>query len=60
MTSHIDDKGQVWERYDVVFVGDDGKFRIQIFATSFLHAELLLEDLKRTGHIAGKDEAHEV
>lgn len=45
--------GRKWYLFSVCFDGDDGKFSIPLYATSWEHAAALLTDLRETAVLDG-------
>lgn len=45
--------GQVWAPYRVTYELNGIEFDARLQATSFAHAEQMLEDLKKTGEVVG-------
>lgn len=52
--------GVKWYPFNLEFTGVDGTFHVTLYAVSDLHAECLLEDLKRTGTIVSRVVAKEL
>ncbi len=53
-------EGVEWYPFNLAFKSDEGDFEVTLYAVSFLHAECLLEDLKRTGKIVSQTIAREL
>jgi hypothetical protein len=48
-----DDKGNAWKPFIAGFITDEGLRTCIIYAISAEHAELVIEDLRRTARLVG-------
>ncbi len=46
--------GRTWRLFDVLYSTADGEFSTYIYALSFEHAELLIEELRQTARLGGQ------
>ena len=53
-TSWTDEKGFEWKPYSIEFESADGTFCFEIWAISFEHAELLIQDIRQTAKLSGE------
>jgi hypothetical protein len=49
-----DSKGRVWKPFDVHYETSDGTFSFVVMALSHLHAEEILEDIRRNAWVSGE------
>ena len=52
LVSEVD--GKRWNLYGVEYENSDGKYSFYLYAISFEHAELLLQDIKDTAKVYGQ------
>jgi hypothetical protein len=55
----LDDAGRRWFPFAIRYEADGKTFAASVWALSHQHAELVLDDLKSTGQVAGRI-AHEI
>lgn len=48
--------GRTWRLFDVLYTTADGEFSTYIYALSFEHAALLVEELRQTARLGGQIE----
>lgn len=53
-TAWTDEKGFEWKPYSIEFESADGTFCFEIWAISFEHAELLIQDIRQTAKLSGE------
>lgn len=54
LTTVVD--GRTWRLFDVLYTSADGEFSAYIYALSFEHAALMVEELKQTARLGGQIE----
>lgn len=54
LTTVVD--GRTWRLFDVLYTTADGEFSTYIYALSFEHAALLVEELRQTARLGGQIE----
>lgn len=47
-------EGRTWSLFDVQYSTPDGTYSTYIYALSFAHAAMILDDLKQTARIGGQ------
>jgi hypothetical protein len=48
--------GRDWRLFDIAFQTADGEYSVYMYALSFEHAQMMLDELKQTARVAGQVE----
>lgn len=46
--------GRTWDLFSVDWTGPDGRYSFHIYALSWEHAEMILQEIKETAKVSGK------
>jgi hypothetical protein len=49
-----DEKGRIWNTYNVHYETSDGTFSFNIMAISYLHAEEIVADIRNSATVVGQ------